>query len=111
MGAVMAGRLLDSGVSLAVWNRTEAKCAPLVERGAAQLSHVREAARSGVVFSMVLDDRALADLHDPRQGLFSGPVEEREVRVWIDGSTVSPAAAQAAAAVAAESGVAYVSAP
>lgn len=109
MGSVMATRLLDTGASLSVWNRTAAKCAPLVERGARQLESVAEAARSEVIFSMVLDDRALGDLHAPATGLFSG--SEVTARVWIDGSTVSPPAAEAAAEAAAAAGVAYVSAP
>jgi 3-hydroxyisobutyrate dehydrogenase len=111
MGAVMAGRLLDAGTPLSVWNRTSTKCQPLVDRGATQVPTVRAAAGSETVFSMVLDDHALADLHDPETGLFSGPDADRRLTVWIDGSTVSPAAAEAAAQAAAEAGVAYVSAP
>lgn len=111
MGSVMASRLLDAGTPLAVWNRTAAKCLPLVEKGAEQLDTIAAAARSEAVFSMVLDDHALAALHDPDTGLFSGPAEARRARVWMDGSTVSTAAAEAAARSAAAAGVAYVSAP
>lgn len=111
MGSVMASRLLDAGTPLAVWNRTAAKCLPLVENGAEQLDTIAAAARSDAVFSMVLDDNALAALHDADTGLFSGPAEGRRVRVWIDGSTVSSGAADAAARAAAAAGVAYVSAP
>lgn len=111
MGAVMASRLLDAGTPLRVWNRTAAKCDDLVERGASRLGDLSEAAAADVVFSMVLDDNALAGLHHPGTGLLSGPAEQRRVRVWIDGSTVSPAAAEAAADAARAAGVAYVSAP
>jgi 3-hydroxyisobutyrate dehydrogenase-like beta-hydroxyacid dehydrogenase len=110
MGAVMAARLLDAGTPLAVWNRTSSKCDPLVERGATRLDDVAQAAGADVVFSMVLDDRALADLHSDA-GLFSGPEGQRRLRVWVDGSTVSPRAAETAAAAAAAAGVGYVSAP
>jgi 3-hydroxyisobutyrate dehydrogenase-like beta-hydroxyacid dehydrogenase len=34
MGGGMAGRLLDAGVPLAVWNRHSERAAPLVARGA-----------------------------------------------------------------------------
>jgi len=34
MGSILAGRLLDAGFPLVVWNRTQAKTAPLVRRGA-----------------------------------------------------------------------------
>lgn len=111
MGSAMASRLLDAGTPLAVWNRTAAKCLPLVEKGAEQLDTLAAAARSDAVFSMVLDDRALAALHDPDTGLLSGPAESRRARVWIDGSTVSSGAADAAARAAAAAGIAYVSAP
>lgn len=109
MGSAMASRLLDAGVPLAVWNRTAERCAPLVARGASALGTLAEAASSDVVFSMVLDDDALATLHDPADGLFSAG--QRRLRVWVDGSTVSPEAADAAAAAAAAAGVTYVSAP
>jgi 3-hydroxyisobutyrate dehydrogenase-like beta-hydroxyacid dehydrogenase len=111
MGTVMATRLLEAATPLSVWNRTPAKCEPLVERGAVRLDDVRDAAAADVAFSMVLDDAALAALHDPADGLLSGPPDGRRLRVWIDGSTVSPAAAGAAARAAAGAGVAYVSAP
>ena len=111
MGSVMASRLLDAGTALAVWNRTSAKCDPLVSRGADRLARLSDAATREVVFSMVLDDGALAALHDPRTGILSGAVGTRSVTVWIDGSTVSPQAAIAAAEAAAAAGIAYVSAP
>ncbi|GII64352.1 3-hydroxy acid dehydrogenase [Sphaerisporangium krabiense] len=110
MGAPMAARLLDSGVDLAVYNRTTAKADPLVERGATRLGSVAEAGECEVVFSMVLDDAVLGELHDPRTGLFSRS-DGRRIAVWIDGSTVSAQAAERAADAARAAGVAYVSAP
>ena len=110
MGSVMAARLLDAGAPLSVWNRTAARCDPLVNRGATRLDSLAQAAESDVVFSMVLDDEALASLHSPT-GVLSGRDDRRRVRVWIDGSTVSPRAAEAAAVASAAVGVAYVSAP
>ncbi len=111
MGSVMASRLLDAGTVLSVWNRTSAKCDPLLSRGAARLERLSDAVRYDAVFSMVLDDGALSALHDPRNGIFSGAGGTRGLTVWIDGSTVSPQAATAAAEAAAQAGVAYVSAP
>ena len=40
MGLPMAGRLLASGVPLRIWNRTPARCAPLVARGAVEVESV-----------------------------------------------------------------------
>ena len=111
MGSVMAARLLDAGTPLSVWNRTPIACDPLVARGAARLEHLSDASRCHAVFSMVLDDAALAALHDPGTGIFSRTDTTSRPLVWIDGSTVSPGAATAAADAAARAGVAYVSAP
>lgn len=110
MGEVMAGRLLDAGHELGVWNRTAARCEHLVERGATQLPGLAAARGYDVIFSMVLDDAALDALHAPEGGLLTGPGAARAT-VWVDGSTVSPAAAERAAGAAAGAGLAYVSAP
>lgn len=60
MGLPMAGRLLAAGVPLHVWNRTAAKCAPLVERGAVLAPSVDELfARCGIVMLMLLDRHAV----------------------------------------------------
>ena len=34
MGLAMAGNVLDTGFPLVVWNRTAARCTPLVDAGA-----------------------------------------------------------------------------
>ena len=62
MGTAMAGRLLDAGFPLAVWNRTPAKADGLVARGATRIDRIEDAVESDVIFSMVLDDSALDDL-------------------------------------------------
>jgi len=59
MGARMAQRLLDAGYALTVYNRTAARAAPLVERGARHAASPRDAATDAdVVISMVRDDDA-----------------------------------------------------
>ena len=40
MGAALAGRLLEAGERVTVWNRTPAKTAPLVCRGARVVERV-----------------------------------------------------------------------
>ena len=109
MGSVMAGRLLDAGFEVGVWNRTPGKDDALVERGAARLGSLADAGGYDVAYSMVLDDPALARLHDPRDGVLSGGAGR--LATWIDGSTVSPSAAGHAADAARAAGVGYVSAP
>lgn len=107
MGTAMVGRLLDGGYTVSVWNRTAAKAQPLLARGATVLDDLSQAAASDIVFSMVSDDDALADLYE-NGGLFDGEVA---ARIWVDCSTVSIDAARAAAIAASAVGVAYVSAP
>lgn len=108
MGAAMASRLLDGGVRLSVYNRTAAKADPFIERGATRLDALTDAAGCDLVFTMVTDDAALDAMHDPATGLFSAGSAPA---VWIDGSTVSLAAAERAAVAAHAAGSAYVSAP
>jgi 3-hydroxyisobutyrate dehydrogenase len=59
MGSGMAGRLLDSGHELTVYNRTPEKAAPLVDRGARLATSPRSAADgASAVFVMVSDDQS-----------------------------------------------------
>lgn len=110
MGTVMVERLLDAGFEVGVWNRTPERAEPLLAKGATRIEALPDALDRDVLYSMVLDDAALARLHDPDDGLFSG-AQGRRARTWIDGSTVSVGAAARATAAAAADGVGYVSAP
>jgi len=57
MGLGMAGRLLDAGLRLSVYNRTASKAAPLQERGARACACPREACDGAdAVFVMTADD-------------------------------------------------------
>lgn len=59
MGHGMAGRYLDAGFSVAVWNRSKAKADDLVARGAHWASSPAEAADGAdAVVTMVADDEA-----------------------------------------------------
>lgn len=106
MGEAMVERLLAADIGVAVWNRTPAKCARLVEKGARHAVSPADAASERVVFSMVLDDTALKDLWSAEDGVLEG-----NARVWIDCSTVSPEAAAEAAQAARDRGVTMISAP
>jgi len=69
MGGRIAGRLLDAGYDVVVWNRTAEKAKPLVDRGATLAdSPADAAARAEAVIVMVADPPALesvtADLAD-----------------------------------------------
>ena len=59
MGHGMAGRYLDAGFTLAVWNRSKAKAADLIARGARWASSPADAADGAdAVVTMVADDEA-----------------------------------------------------
>jgi 3-hydroxyisobutyrate dehydrogenase/2-hydroxy-3-oxopropionate reductase len=95
MGAPMAGRLLDAGHDLRVWNRTPGRGDPLVSKGATRAETPAEAARGAeVVVTMLADPPALEDV------LF-GPGGAAEAigrdTTLIDMSTVGPTAIRAVA--------------
>ncbi len=59
MGHGMAGRYLDAGFSVAVWNRSRAKAEDLIARGARWATSPEDAAiDAGAVVTMVADDEA-----------------------------------------------------
>ena len=59
MGHGMAGRYLDGGFSVAVWNRSKAKADDLIARGARWAASPADAARGAdAIVTMVADDEA-----------------------------------------------------
>jgi 3-hydroxyisobutyrate dehydrogenase-like beta-hydroxyacid dehydrogenase len=70
MGRRMARRLVDAGNELTVWNRTPERAEPLVAAGASLAASPADAARGAeVVFVMVADPPALADVADGESGI------------------------------------------
>ena len=91
MGAPLARRLLG-GNPVYGTNRTRAKAAALIEEGLVWRDTPREVAASvRVVFSMVTDDAALAAITDGPDGILAGL---RPGTLYIEMSTVSPAASR-----------------
>jgi 3-hydroxyisobutyrate dehydrogenase-like beta-hydroxyacid dehydrogenase len=87
MGSRIAGRLIDAGYDVVVWNRTAEKAAPLVERGATLAENPADAAaRAEAVITMVTDPAALEAVVGE---LAAGASDELTV---IQMSTVGPAA-------------------
>ena len=62
MGAAMAANLVAAGHAVTVYNRSPAKAAPLVEKGARLATSVAEACRGDVVVTMLADDRAVGEV-------------------------------------------------
>lgn len=92
MGSRIAGRLLAAGHVVYGTNRTRGKADALVERGLVWCDSPREvAARAEVVFSMVTDTAALEAVTRGPSGILAGL---RPGSVYVDMSTVGPAASR-----------------
>jgi 3-hydroxyisobutyrate dehydrogenase len=69
MGHGMAGRYLDAGFTVAVWNRSKAKAADLIARGAHWATSPEDAAiDADAVVAMVADDAASREVWLTRDG-------------------------------------------
>jgi 3-hydroxyisobutyrate dehydrogenase-like beta-hydroxyacid dehydrogenase len=109
MGTGAARRLLDQGYRVVVWNRSAAKAAPLVERGAeATESPGESAAGARIVITFLADDRALEEVVLGPDGVAS---QLGAGGVHLSMSTIAPATARRLADVHRERGAAYVAAP
>jgi 3-hydroxyisobutyrate dehydrogenase-like beta-hydroxyacid dehydrogenase len=88
MGSPMAARLLNAGHPLAVFNRTKEKAAVIIGQGARWCQSPKEVAeRSDIVFSMLANSQALADIAAGNSGVMKGL---RAGCAHVDMSTVSP---------------------
>ncbi|MGX1673135.1 NAD(P)-dependent oxidoreductase [Streptomyces sp. NPDC055400] len=105
MGAPMARHLLDAGHPLTVWNRTPAKAAPLVERGAVLADTPAGAVRDAdVVITMLATPDAVSEVAD------AIAPELRPGTYWAEMSTIGPDAVRQLAARLGD-GVTLVDAP
>src|SRR5437763_1828963 len=88
MGAPMAGRLIDAGHHLTVWNRSPDKAAPLVARGARQAGSPAEAAADAeAIITMVATPEAVEEVLFGREGAAEGSVPGG---IMIEMSTIGP---------------------
>ena len=87
MGSGMAGRLLDAGARVTVFNRTIERAAPLAARGAVVAKNPRDAvSEADIVFSMIADDAASHDVWDGAAGALAGV---RKGTIIVECSTVT----------------------
>jgi 3-hydroxyisobutyrate dehydrogenase-like beta-hydroxyacid dehydrogenase len=105
MGAVLAGRLIDAGQRVTVWNRTPAKTGPLVARGARAVDRITDLGDCDIVFVTVSASR---DLEEVVAGLLGG---ESRPGMIVDCSTVSAASSARVRALAEAAGVGFLAAP
>ena len=70
MGQAMAGRLIEGGHEVGVYNRTAEKLKPLIERGAKPMASIEAAATFGdAVFTMLTDDAAVTEVVEQPGGI------------------------------------------
>ncbi|GAB0108227.1 NAD(P)-dependent oxidoreductase [Nocardia sp. JMUB6875] len=107
MGKPIAHNLLKAGHDVVVWNRSDGPADELVAAGARRAASVAEAMDVPVVFSILSDDRAVAETF-----IDSGVLARAASgTVHVNLATVSADLARRAAAVHAEHGVGYIAAP
>lgn len=109
MGSRLARRLLDARFSVVGYNRSVEKAKPLVDAGLRLGRTPREVAEvSDVVFSMITDDAALRAVALGPDGIVGGL---RHGTVYVEMSTVSPAATREVGEVVAARGATMLDAP
>jgi 3-hydroxyisobutyrate dehydrogenase-like beta-hydroxyacid dehydrogenase len=109
MGGAVAGRLLEAGHALRVWNRSPEPARRLAEKGAQIAATAEEAFRGDVVFSMLSDDQVT------RAVLVDSGVLARATpattRLHVNMATISAALADELTERHRERGLGYVAAP
>ncbi len=109
MGSRMVKRLLDAGRSVVGYNRTRAKAQWLVDLGMEWADSPRQVAEAAdVVFTMVTDTKALQAVTEGPEGILAGLGPGK---VYVDMSTVSPAASRALAEKVRQRGAQMLDAP
>jgi len=109
MGGEMVRRLLAAGRKVVGYNRTRSKARPLLDAGMGWGDSPRAVAEAaGAVFTMVADTAALHAVTEGPDGILAGLGPGK---IYIDTSTVSPAASRALAARVAERGARMLDAP
>lgn len=112
MGFPIAARILDAGIPLTVWNRTSARAAPLVSKGATLAKRPADAA-TRVVLTALPDLSQVDHLVNAPDGLLAGWAERGVIDpVLVIHGTTSPATtARFARHLAEESRVSVIDAP
>jgi 3-hydroxyisobutyrate dehydrogenase-like beta-hydroxyacid dehydrogenase len=109
MGGHMVERLLSKGHTVTGYNRTRAKAEWLIERGMLWADSPRAVAEAAdIIMSMVTDTAVLAAIAEGPNRIIAGLGPGK---IWVEMSTVSPAASRALAAKARAKGADMVDSP
>jgi 3-hydroxyisobutyrate dehydrogenase len=109
MGISMAKRLIEAGHSVAVYNRTASKAAPLVALGATQAATPRDAAKGNeIVISIVTDSPDVEDVMLGKDGAVHAAGKDA---LFIDMSTIAPETARRVGQALKAKGIAFLDAP
>ena len=109
MGSRVAKRLLDAGHTVTGYNRTRAKAQWLIDAGMKWAASPRAVAESSdIIFSMVTNTAALQAIASGAEGILAGLSRGK---IYIDMSTVSPAASREIAQQVAAKGAAMLDCP
>jgi 3-hydroxyisobutyrate dehydrogenase-like beta-hydroxyacid dehydrogenase len=109
MGQALAGRLLDQGWGVVIWNRSPRDFSDLESRGAFLLNSLDDLwDRASIVITFLANDDALASVCFEDGGVLQSGASDR---VLIDMSTVSPRLSSAISARAEAVGVDYLRSP
>src|SRR5207302_4863547 len=109
MGGEMVRRLLAAGRKIVGYNRTRSKAQPLLDAGMGWRDSPRAVAEAAtVIFTMVADTAALHAVTEGPGGILAGLGPGK---IYVDMSTVSPAASKELAARVAERGARMLDAP
>jgi 3-hydroxyisobutyrate dehydrogenase-like beta-hydroxyacid dehydrogenase len=109
MGGRITKRLLDAGHSVTGYNRTQSKARWLVDAGMRRGESPRAVAEaSDIVFTMVTNTAALHQVFNGPDGILAGLGKDK---VYIDMSTVSPAASRHLASQVLEKGAHMLDSP
>ena len=109
MGSRMAANLLNAGIKLSVYNRTQSKADELVQRGAVWCNSPADAAKgSSILFTMLATPEAVDSAAFGDRG-FIGALAPGSI--WVDCSTVQPAMSRKNASIAKSREIHFIDAP
>jgi 3-hydroxyisobutyrate dehydrogenase len=109
MGSAIAGRLLDAGTEVWVWNRTRSKTDALAERGGKVVEQPSDLASCNVVFTMVAGPNDVMAVTFGEGGLLAG--DGPTPAVLVDSTTIDTPTSAKLRDMAGERGTHVLAAP